>query len=199
MDAPIRLKQDAQVNKNHERCGSDEWRTVVRESMLPWAIGGTDLGDDVLEVGPGYGASTDVLGEMVARLTAVEIDPVLVGFLAERFAESSSVVIVQGDATAMDYPDACFSGAVSFTMLHHVATAKLQDQLFAEVGRVLRCGAPFIAGDSLASPELEALHVGDVYNPISLDELPHRLEAAGFTGVDVMTNPFGWAARARKA
>ena len=36
-----------------------------------------DLGDDVLEVGPGYGATTDVFRERVGSLTSVEIDPVL--------------------------------------------------------------------------------------------------------------------------
>jgi len=187
------------VNKSHEMCGSDEWRAVVRDSMLPWAIGEIDLGDDVLEVGPGYGATTDVLGETVARLTAIEIDPLLVGFLTERFAENNAVVIAQGDATALDFPDGRFSGAVSFTMLHHLATAELQDRLLAEVGRVIRSGAFFVAGDSLASPELEALHVGDIYNPINPDELSDRLQAAGLTGVELKTNPFGWAALARKA
>jgi hypothetical protein len=33
--------------------------TVRTTEHLPWALGGTDLGDDVLEVGPGYGATTD--------------------------------------------------------------------------------------------------------------------------------------------
>jgi 16S rRNA A1518/A1519 N6-dimethyltransferase RsmA/KsgA/DIM1 with predicted DNA glycosylase/AP lyase activity len=32
----------------------------MREVILPWALGDTELGDDVLEVGPGYGACTDV-------------------------------------------------------------------------------------------------------------------------------------------
>ncbi len=62
------------MNKAHERCGSDEWRQAIRDVILPWALGETDLGDDVLEVGPGYGATTDVLSESVPRLTSVEID-----------------------------------------------------------------------------------------------------------------------------
>ena len=62
------------MNEAHERCGSDEWRQMIREVILPWALGETDLGDDVLEVGPGYGATTDVLSESVPRLTSVEID-----------------------------------------------------------------------------------------------------------------------------
>ena len=49
------------MNKAHECCGSDEWRQAIREFILPWALDGADLGDNVLEVGPGYGATTDVL------------------------------------------------------------------------------------------------------------------------------------------
>jgi SAM-dependent methyltransferase len=190
--------QNPDVNSNHEMCGSEEWRALVRDSILPWAIGETDLGGDVLEVGPGYGATTDVLAESVPRLTAVEIDPELVAMLTSRYAANGAVVITAGDATALDFPDDRFSGAASFTMLHHVSTAELQDRLFVEVGRVLQSGAPFVLGDSLASPELEALHDGDTYNPVYPEVLAQRLEAAGFLDVNVKTNPFGWAALARK-
>jgi hypothetical protein len=57
------------MNKNHEVCGGEEWRTAVRDYIIPWALGDGQLGDDVLEVGPGYGATTDVFRERVARLT----------------------------------------------------------------------------------------------------------------------------------
>ena len=134
------------MNEYHKLCGSDEWRAVVRDSMLPWALGDLDLGDDVLEVGPGYGATTDVLGELVPKLTAVEIDPDLTAMLMDRFAAKGSVSIVRG-ATALEFPDGRFSGAASFTMLHHVPTVTLQDRLFAEVGRVLRSGGVFVVGD----------------------------------------------------
>ena len=79
------------MNEAHERCGSDEWRQMIREVILPWALGETDLGDDVLEVGPGYGATTDVLSESVPRLTSVEIDDDLAAMLVDRFAEVASV------------------------------------------------------------------------------------------------------------
>jgi SAM-dependent methyltransferase len=186
------------VNERHKQCGSDEWRAMVREHVLPWAIGDVDLGDDVLEVGPGYGATTDVLGTSLPKLTAVEIDDELAAMLTERFADNDAVTIVHGDATALDLPDGRFSGAASFTMLHHVPTAELQDRLFAEVARVLRPGGVLVAGDSLASEELEAHHEGDTYNPVDPDRLADRLRAAGFTDVDVRTNPFGWAAVATK-
>jgi SAM-dependent methyltransferase len=187
------------MNQSHELCGSDEWRAVVRDAILPWAIGDVDLGRDVLEVGPGYGAITDVLAESAPKLTAVEIDPELAAMLTERFAGHAAVTIVEGDATALEFPDGHFSGAASFTMLHHVPTAELQDRLFAEVGRVLGPGAPFVLGDSVASPENQALHDGDTYNPVDPDGLADRLESAGFTDVEVETNPFGWAARGRRS
>jgi SAM-dependent methyltransferase len=186
------------MNENHRQCGSDEWRALIRNSILPWALGDIDLGDDVLEVGPGYGATTDVLAESVAKLTAVEIDHDLATALTDRFAANRSVVVVRGDATALDFDDGRFSGAASFTMLHHVPTDALQDRLFAEVARVLRSGGAFVAGDSLASEELEAHHEGDTYNPIDPGSLAARLEAAGFADVVVRTNPFGWAAQARR-
>lgn len=186
------------MNKRHEQCGSDEWRAWIRDVILPWAIGDVDLGDDVLEVGPGYGATTDVLGEKVAKLTAVEIDAELAAMLTERFDGNDAVEIVHGDATALDCPDGRFTGAASFTMLHHVPTADLQDRLLAEVARVLRAGGVLVAGDSLASPQLEEHHEGDTYNPVDPATLPERLRAAGFGEVDVKTNEFGWAAVATK-
>ena len=187
------------MNENHKQCGSDEWRAVVRDSILPWAVGDVDLCDDVLEVGPGYGATTDVLAESVPKLTAVEIDEELATMLRARFANNSAVIIVGGDATALRFPDGRFSGAASFTMLHHVPTAGLQDRLFAEVARVLRSGGVFVLGDSLASPELEAHHEGDTYNPVDPDGLARRLMRVGFAQAEVRTNPFGWAGQARKS
>jgi ubiquinone/menaquinone biosynthesis C-methylase UbiE len=187
------------VNEAHEHCGSDEWRQMMRDVILPWALGDTDLGDDVLEVGPGYGATTDVLSRSVPRLTSVEIDDDLTAMLTDRFADVPSVDIVHGDATSLPYADDRFSGAACFTMLHHVATDELQDLLFAEVARVLRPGAPLVASDSLASDELRAHHEGDTYNPVDPSTLPSRLTTAGFGHVEVRTNPFGWAVIARAA
>ena len=185
------------MNKAHECSGSPEWRHAIREFILPWALGATDLGDDVLEVGPGYGATTDVLSTRTACLTAVEIDDDLAAMLRRRFAGTPSVHIVVGDATNLPYDDRRFSGAACFTMLHHVATADLQDRLLAEVARVLRPGAALVASDSLAGDDLAAAHDGDTYNPVDPGSLPHRLTAAGFVGIDVKTNDYGWAAIAR--
>ncbi|HYZ67433.1 MAG TPA: class I SAM-dependent methyltransferase [Mycobacterium sp.] len=185
------------MNEAHEFCGSDEGRQMIREVILPWALGETDLGDDVLEVGPGYGATTDVLGAVTKRLRSVEIDDELVAMLRQRFAGSPSVEIINGDATQLVFADGTFTGAACFTMLHHVPTVELQDRLFAEVARVLQPRAAMVASDSLGSDDLAGAHEGDTYNPIDPASLPARLVAAGFDDVRMKTNEFGWAAIAR--
>ena len=185
------------MNEAHQMCGSDEWRQAMREVILPWALGDTDLGADVLEVGPGYGACTDVLSKAVPKLTSVEIDPELAAMLRERFADVPSVEIANADATALAYAEGSFTGAACFTMLHHVPTNELQNQLFAEVVRVLQPGAALVASDSLGSDELAAHHEDDIYNPVDPQSLPNRLTAAGFERIEVRTNPYGWAVVAR--
>jgi SAM-dependent methyltransferase len=176
-------------------CASDEWRDMVQQTIMPWALGSVELGGDVLEVGPGPGMTTDALRAAVTHLTAVELDDDLAARLAARLS-GSNVDVVQADATAMPFEDDRFTGAVSFTMLHHVPSAELQDRLFAEVARVLRPGAVFVASDSVASDDLAAFHTDDVYNPIDPTTLEARLAAAGFDAVEVEANPFGWRARA---
>jgi 16S rRNA A1518/A1519 N6-dimethyltransferase RsmA/KsgA/DIM1 with predicted DNA glycosylase/AP lyase activity len=186
------------MNEAHKHCGSDEWRERMRDVILPWALRDVDLGDDVLEVGPGYGAATDVLSRSLPRLTSVEIDAELAAMLTERFAGVPTVQIVRGDATALDEPDGRFTGAVCFTMLHHVPTVQLQDRLLAEVARVLRPGAAMVASDSLASERLAAHHEDDTYNPVDPTTLPDRLRAAGFSDAEVRTNDVGWTVLARR-
>jgi hypothetical protein len=55
-----------------------------------------------------------------------------------------------------------------------------------------------VLSDSLGSDDLRAFHAGDTYNPVDPGTLPDRLDAAGFDGIDVQTNEFGWMAHARK-
>lgn len=184
------------MNEGHRFCDSPEWRATVRDEIIPWAVRDVDLGDDVLEIGPGYGATTDVFARELPRLTSVEIDPVLAARLSERYAGSPRVEVVLGDATQLSFPDGRFSGAVCFSMLHHVPSPDLQDRLFAEAARVLRPGAPMVAVDGVESDAVRSFHAGDTYQPIDPGTLPARLEAAGFTGVEVRLNEYGWTALA---
>src|SRR5438067_13048103 len=116
------------MNERHlQLCSRAEWAETVQSEILPWALGTRDLGDDVLEVGPGPGLTTDVLRKRVKRLTAVEIDDNLAAALAGRMA-GFNVEVVHADGTALPFEDNRFSGATCFTMLHHVPTPEQQDQ-----------------------------------------------------------------------
>jgi SAM-dependent methyltransferase len=185
------------MNEGHLVCDSPEWRAAVRDQMIPWALGDVDLGDDVLEIGPGYGATTDVFAEMLPRMTSVEIDPGLAARLEARYA-GTHVEVVEGDATRLSFADGRFSAAVCFSMLHHVPSVLLQDRLFAEAARVLRPAAPFIAVDGLDSDAVREFHAGDTYQPIDPSTLPARLTAAGLHAVEVRVGDFGWTALARR-
>jgi 16S rRNA A1518/A1519 N6-dimethyltransferase RsmA/KsgA/DIM1 with predicted DNA glycosylase/AP lyase activity len=126
-------------------CRTSFWKKALADEIIPWALKGVELGDDVLEVGPGPGMTTDILRERAPRLTSIEIDPRLADALKQRL-QGANVKVVEGDATAMPFADGSFSGAVSFTMLHHVPTVALQDRLLAEVYRVLKPFTCFTSG-----------------------------------------------------
>ena len=177
-------------------CSSDEWAESVKKWIIPGALEGVTLGDDVLEVGPGPGRTTDILRHMTARLTAVEIDHDLAEALRARMT-GTNVEVVEADATALPFPDKRFSAALSFTMLHHVPTPEQQDQLFGQIARVLQPGGTFAGVDSKDSPEFRGLHVDDICVPLVPDELAARLTRAGFSVVDVDVNPYVIQFRAR--
>ena len=128
------------VNANHrDLCSSDEWSDYMRDELLPWVLGDRDLGEDVLEVGPGPGVTTELLRPRSKRLTVVEADPEAAEGLHQRF-DGTNVTVVHADGAAMPFPTGRFSAAIALTMLHHVPTVAAQDALFAEVCRVLRPG-----------------------------------------------------------
>jgi ubiquinone/menaquinone biosynthesis C-methylase UbiE len=165
-------------------CRSALWRRTVECWVIPWALDGLDPGEDVLELGPGPGLTTDVLREQAARLTAVEIDPRMASSLQERM-KNSNVEVVEADATAMPFPDGSFSAVLSFTMLHHVPSVTLQDQLLAEAWRVLRPGGLFAGTDTAPSVLLRLAHIGDTMVPVDPATLGQRLETVGFDEVKV--------------
>ncbi|WP_225987129.1 class I SAM-dependent methyltransferase [Streptomyces spectabilis] len=172
---------------------------MTRELILPFALDGVDLGDDVLEIGPGYGANLRVLVERVPRLTAVEIDGPTARGLQRRWGDRARVL--HADASELPLPDASFDSVVCFTMLHHVPTRALQDRVFAQAHRALRPGGVFAGSDSLSSLGFRLLHLFDTMNVVNPGELPQRLAAAGFRDAKVERHPSGsgFRFRCRKA
>ena len=173
------------MNRFHRwYCRTGHWRHAIQDEILPWALEGVDLGDHAIEVGPGPGLTTDVLAGCVPNLTAVEIDHRLAASLRTRFA-GTNVMVEEGDATAMPFPDGSFTAAVCFTMLHHVPSAELQDRLLAEVRRVLRPGGTFAGSDSRASLLFTLAHIGDTMVLVDPGTFADRLATAGFEQIRI--------------
>jgi SAM-dependent methyltransferase len=164
-------------------CNSNRYFEAVEGGLLPWVLADVDLGDDVLEIGPGYGANIRVLIDKAPRYTAVEIDQPMAERLKASYGDRAQ--IIHGDGTDTGLPAGQFSAVVCFTMLHHIPTPGLQDRLLAEAFRVLRPGGVFAGSDSGDSTLFRLLHFRDTCNPVSTQTLPQRLRAAGFDDVEV--------------
>jgi SAM-dependent methyltransferase len=178
-------------------CSSGRWRQIVERELLPWGLGDAELGDDVLEIGPGFGATTRVLAGRTTALTVLELDERYCERLRHELPEA--VTVVQGDATAMPFADARFSSVVCFTMLHHLPSAQAQDRLLAEAARVLRPGGLFAGTDSLGRGLLfRLLHVADTLVPVAPEDLPDRLCAAGLAETAVSHSATSFRFRAIK-
>ena len=172
------------MNRLHQwYCSSHRWKAALGD-LLPWALEDVDLGDHVLELGPGPGPTTQVLTQRAGRVTSVEIDPAVALALRRRFG-GTDVGVVRGDATCLPLRSAAFTGVVAFTMLHHIRTRELQDRLLGDVARVLRPGGLFVGFDVGRSIGLRLFHLGDTLTLVDPETFGARLEASGFHGAVV--------------
>jgi SAM-dependent methyltransferase len=180
------------MNRVHRwLCRSAGWKKMLEQTILPSVVKDLDLGDNLLEVGPGPGLTTDWLRLRLDQLTAVEIDRQLARSLANRM-RGTNVRVVRGDGTALPFKDNSFSAAVAFTMFHHVPSVALQDKLFQEICRVIRPGSVFAGVDSMDSWMMRLLHIYDTLVPIDPSTLPARLHSAGFTSISVKADARGF-------
>jgi ubiquinone/menaquinone biosynthesis C-methylase UbiE len=186
------------VNRAHALiCSSGWWARAVERELLPWGLADVELGDEVLEIGPGFGATTRVLARREGSLSVLELER---GYCEKlRRVLGERVRVVQGDASQMPFADESFSAVVSFTMLHHLPSRELQHRLIAEAARVLLPGGVFAGTDSLATGMLfKLLHVADTLVPVTPDELPARLLHAGLVEPQVSRGGRSFRFRARK-
>jgi SAM-dependent methyltransferase len=182
---------------HHGHGAGEDWHAAVHDVILPEALRGVDLGDDVLEIGPGPGLTTEVLAARAARLTTVELDAAQASALAERLA-GTNVDVVEGDAAALPFADRRFSAAASFHMLHHVGSEARQDQVFAELARVLVRGGVLVAADGVPTEGSVLFGELERHHPLDPADLPRRLRQAGVVDVEVRHHDLGgWVCTAR--
>ena len=180
----LRLATVGRMNENHALCSTPEWAEFMESEVLEPVTAGLDLGEELLELGPGPGAATRWLRHRVKRLVALELDPGAAERLANELA-GTNVTVQIGDSTRLPFPEASFDSVGCFTMLHHVPTAHAQFRTLSEAFRVLRPDGVLVGADSLASQGLHEFHEGDTYNPIDPARLLVFLQAAGFGHVMV--------------
>jgi SAM-dependent methyltransferase len=187
------------MNRVHELiCSSARWQRRVEERLVPWGIQGIELGDRILEIGAGLGATTRYLAPRLGALEVLELDPGYCRRLRDELG--SRVQVTQGDATRMPFPDGRFTAVLCFTMLHHIPERGLQDAAFAEVARVLRPHGTFAGTDSVGTGAMfKLIHIGDTLCPINPEEMPARLRAAGFTDAVTERADGSYRFRARRA
>lgn len=176
---------------------SDQWAETLKTELLPWVEKVGDLGDDVLEIGPGPGRTTDLLRERAKHVTAVEMDEQLAAELRSRLT-GTNVEVITGDGTDTGLSADRFSTVTAFSVLHHIPSATDQDRLFSELSRVLRPGGVFVGTDSRDTEMIRRGHVDDTFVPVHPETLPARLQAAGFTGVEIDATEFHIRFLARK-
>jgi len=177
---------------------SPEWAKRLEMDLLPWIERVAELGDDVIEVGPGPGLTTDIIRRRTARVTAVDIDDGLVAALRERMT-GTNVDVVHGDATRLDMPSDRFSAATCFNMLHHVPSPEEQDRVLVEILRVLRPGGALFATDARDTELLRAAHDDDTFVPLSADTVVSRLETLGYVDIDLEVTEYEMRFAAHKA
>ncbi|HXP86035.1 MAG TPA: 16S rRNA (adenine(1518)-N(6)/adenine(1519)-N(6))-dimethyltransferase RsmA [Bryobacteraceae bacterium] len=85
-----------------------------------------------IEVGPGRGALTACLLERAARLVAIEVDPVLIHYLRQKFRdaiESGRLTLIEGDVLQTDLSQ--WGPAVVAGNLPYYITSPILDRVFA--------------------------------------------------------------------
>ncbi len=186
------------MNRYHRRfCSSAGWAETLESTVIPWVLRDYDLGDNVLEIGPGPGLATNILRRKFAALTCIEVEEKAALALAARM-QGTNVTVKHADATAMPFPEATFTGAISMTMLHHVPSRSQQDRLLAEVFRVLRPGGTFVGSDSMMTLKFRITHIGDTMVVVDPKTFAGRLQRAGFTDVTVREGKGAFRFRAVK-
>jgi ubiquinone/menaquinone biosynthesis C-methylase UbiE len=165
-------------------CGSSIWRRMTRDRVLPWILSGTELGEHVLEIGAGPGAATEELRKRAGRVTSLEYSHAFALGIARR-SQTTNGVVLQGDASALPFPEKTFSAAIAVLVLHHLKSREAQEGAFSEIFRVLRPGGVFLAVEIQDRWLQRVGHIRSTFVPVAPATVPERLAATGFSSVSI--------------
>lgn len=80
---------------------------LLDSNLLEWIVrnSGAVKNDNVLEVGPGFGALTEKMIDAGFNVTAIEFDHRLAGYLRKKFAAKENFTLIEADACKVDYDE----------------------------------------------------------------------------------------------
>jgi ubiquinone/menaquinone biosynthesis C-methylase UbiE len=150
-EAPDRFERTADRMAAHQDSRAVELADKVRSFVAP-------RGDErAIDVGTGAGALALALAPLVRDVVGVDRVPALLDLARERAAGVDNVEFVQGEATALPFPDFSFDLAGTLRTLHHVHRPELA---VAELTRVTRLGGRVLVVDQIAPVDpLEAVEL----------------------------------------
>lgn len=78
---------------------------LLDNNLLEWIVrnSGAENGENVLEVGPGFGALTEKMVTAGFQVTAIEFDHRLAAFLRKKFAGAENFKLIEADACKVDF------------------------------------------------------------------------------------------------
>lgn len=108
-----------------------------------------------LEVACGPGMIARTLAGRVGSVHGVDLTPAMVERGRADAAEAGldNLEFSVGDATALEFEDASFDGAITRFSFHHIPAPK---RALAEMARVVRPGGLVVVGDHAADPDRDA-------------------------------------------
>jgi 16S rRNA (adenine1518-N6/adenine1519-N6)-dimethyltransferase len=118
------------LKKYNIKGGTFDQHFLVDTGYLDSIVAAAELEseDVVLEIGAGIGNLTERLSRKAKKVIAIEIDPVLVNILHDRFDSVGNIEIVAGDALKIDFPEFdkvvsnlpySISSEITFKLLRH--------------------------------------------------------------------------------
>jgi len=157
---------------------------MTRKQVLPWLLSGTELGEHVLEIGAGPGAATEELRKRAERVTSLEYSHAFAAGIARRSQRKNGAVL-QGDASALPFPEKTFSAAIAVLVLHHLKSPEAQEHALAEIFRVLRPRGVFLAVEIKDGWLNRIGHIRSTFVPVAPGSARDRLAAVGFSSVSM--------------
>lgn len=108
-----------------------------------------------IDVACGPGVISRAMANRVGSVAGVDLTPAMIEEAERRAREDGidNVSFALGDATALDFPDTSFDGAITRLSLHHIPAP---GRVVAEMARVVRPGGLVLVSDLVADEDGEA-------------------------------------------